>query len=69
MKKIISVIIFISIVVQLNFLIDYMILRAIKNAHYEKIMMCPPDICTMNEEKTGIDFEILDLDLPPIPKI
>lgn len=72
-KNLIMVIIFISVITQLNIAINDGIKLAVakykENKINEEKMLCPPDICTVNnEEKTGkVEFEIVEL--PPLPPI
>ena len=72
-KNLIMVIIFISVITQVNIAINDGIRLAVAKCKENKIneekMLCPPDICTVNnEEKTGkVEFEIVEL--PPLPPI
>ena len=72
-KNLIMVIIFISVITQLNIVINDGIKLAVAKYKENKInkekIFCPPDICTVNnEEKTGkVEFEIVEL--PPLPPI
>lgn len=72
-KNLIMVIIFISVITQVNIAINDGIKLAVVKHKENKInkekKLCPPDICTVNnEEKTGeVEFEIVELPLlPPI---
>jgi len=72
-KQAIIVIILISVITQVNIAINDSIKLAVakykENKIKEEKMLCPPDICTVNnEEKTGeVEFEIVEL--PPLPPI
>ena len=72
-KQTIIVILFISIITQVNIAINDSIKLAVAKHKENKInkekMLCPPDICMVNnEEKTGeVEFEIVEL--PPLPPI
>ena len=72
-KNLIMVIIFISVITQLNIAINDGIKLTVAKYKENKInkekIFCPPDICTVNnEEKTGkVKFEIVEL--PPLPPI
>ena len=72
-KNLIMVIIFISVITQLNIAINDGIKLAVakykKNKINKEKIFCPPDICTVNnEEKTDkVEFEIVEL--PPLPPI
>ena len=72
-KNLIIVTIFISVITQLNIAINDGIKLAVTKYKENKInkekILCPPDICTVNnEEKTGeVEFEIVEL--PPLPPI
>lgn len=69
-KNLIIVIIFISVITQLNIAINDGMKLAVAKYKENKInkekISCPPDICTVNnEEKTGkVEFEIVEL--PPL---
>lgn len=72
-KQTIVVVIFISVITQVNIAINDGIKLAVAKYKENKInkekMLCPPDICTVNDkEKTGdVEFEIVELlPLPPI---
>lgn len=72
-KNLIIVIIFISVITQVNIAINDGIKLAVAKHKENKIkkekMLCPPDICTVNNKiKTGeMGFEIVEL--PPLPPI
>ena len=72
-KNLIMLIIFISVITQLNIAINDGIKLAVAKYKENKInkekMFFPPDICTVNnEEKTcKVEFEIVEL--PPLPPI
>ena len=72
-KNLIMVIIFISVITQVNIAINDGIRLAVakykENKINEEKILCPHDICTVNnEEKTGkVEFEIVEL--PPLPPI
>lgn len=72
-KNLITAIIFVSVITQINIAINDGIKLAVakykENKINEEKMLCPPDICTVNNEEKAGDVEFKILELPPLPPI
>lgn len=73
LKRLFIIILFISIITQVNIAITGAIQHQIKKNQIEKeLMLCPPDCCTIAEDLSEYDLpnlpqlEILDIDIKPI---
>lgn len=73
LKRLFIIILFISIITQINIAITGVIQHQIKENQIKKeLMLCPPDCCTMAEDLSEYDLpnlpqlEILDIDVKPI---
>jgi len=66
-SRFIFIIVFISIIVQCNIFITDSVKSHLKQEKINKErMLCPPDICTVNEPTNPPELEILDFDVEPI---
>lgn len=73
LKRLFVIILFISIITQINIAITGAIQYQIKENQIKKeLMLCPPDCCTIAEDLSEYDLpnppqlEILDIDVKPI---
>lgn len=73
LKRLFVIILFISIITQINIAITGAIKHQIKENQIKKeLMLCPPDCCTIAEDLSEYDLpnlpqlEILDIDVKPI---
>lgn len=73
LKRLFVIILFISIITQINIAITGAIQHQVKENQIKKeLMLCPPDCCTMAEDLSEYDLpnlpqlEILDIDVKPI---
>lgn len=73
LKRLFVIILFISIITQINIAITGVIQHQIKENQIKKeLMLCPPDCCTIAEDLSEYDLpnppqlEILDIDVKPI---
>lgn len=73
LKRLFVIILFISIITQINITITGAIQHQIKENQIKKeLMLCPPDCCTIAEDLSEYDLpnlpqlEILDIDVKPI---
>lgn len=73
LKRLFAIILFISIITQINIAITGAIQHQIKENQIKKeLMLCPPDCCTIAEDLSEYDLlnppqlEILDIDVNPI---
>lgn len=73
LKRLFVIILFISIITQINIVITGAIQHQIKKNQIKKeLMLCPPDCCTIVEDLSEYDLsnppqlEILDIDVKPI---
>lgn len=73
LKRLFVIILFISIITQINIAITGAIQHQIKENQIKKeLMLCPPDCCTISEDLSEYDLpnlpqlEILDIDVKPI---
>lgn len=73
LKRLFVIILFISIITQVNIAITEAIQHQIKENQIKKeLMLCPPDCCTIAEDLSEYDLpnlpqlEILDIDVKPI---
>lgn len=73
LKRLFVIILFISIITQINIAITGAIQHQIKENQIKKeLMLCPPDCCTIAEDLSEYDLpnlpqlEILDIDVKPI---
>lgn len=73
LKRLFVIILFISIITQINIAITGAIKHQIKENQIKKeLMLCPPDCCTIAEGLSEYDLpnlpqlEILDIDVKPI---
>lgn len=73
LKRLFVIVLFISIITQVNIAITGAIKHQIKKNQIQKeLMLCPPDCCTIAEDLSDYDlptppqFEILDIDVKPI---
>lgn len=73
LKRLFVIILFISIITQINIAITGAIQHQIKENQIKKeLMLCPPDCCTIAEDLSKYDLpnlpqlEILDIDVKPI---
>lgn len=72
-KRLFVIILFISIITQINIAITGAIQHQIKENQIKKeLLLCPPDCCTIAEDLSEYDLpnlpqlEILDIDVKPI---
>lgn len=73
LKRLFVIVLFISIITQVNIAITRAIKHQIKKNQIQKeLMLCPPDCCTIAEDLSEYDLpnppqlEILDIDVKPI---
>lgn len=73
LKRLFVIILFISIITQINIAITGAIQHQIRENQVKKeLMLCPPDCCTIAEDLSEYDLpnlpqlEILDIDVKPI---
>lgn len=73
LKRLFVIILFISIITQMNIAITGVVQYQIKKNQIKKeLMLCPPDCCTIAEDLSEYDLpnppqlEILDIDVKPI---
>lgn len=73
LKRLFVIVLFISIITQINIAITGAIQHQIKKNQIKKeLMLCPPDCCTIAEDLSEYDLpnlpqlEILDIDVKPI---
>ena len=73
LKRLFVIILFISIITQINIAITGAIQHQIKENQIKKeLMLCPPDCCTIAEDLSEYELpnlpqlEILDIDVKPI---
>lgn len=73
LKRLFVIILFISIITQINIATTGAIQHQIKENQIKKeLMLCPPDCCTIAEDLSEYDLpnlpqlEILDIDVKPI---
>jgi hypothetical protein len=73
LKRLFVIILFISIITQINIAITGAIQHQIKENQIKKeLMLCPPDCCTIAEDLSEYDLpnlpqlEILNIDVKPI---
>lgn len=73
LKRLFIIVLFISIITQINIAITGAIQHQIKENQIKKeLMLCPPDCCTIAEDLSEYDLpnlpqlEILDIDVKPI---
>lgn len=73
LKRLFVIILFISIITQINIAITGAIQHQIKENQIKKeLILCPPDCCTIAEDLSEYDLpnlpqlEILDIDVKPI---
>ena len=73
LKRLFVIILFISIITQINIAFTGAIQHQIKENQIKKeLMLCPPDCCTIAEDLSEYDLpnlpqlEILDIDVKPI---
>lgn len=73
LKRLFVIILFISIITQINIAITGAIQHQIRENQVKKeLMLCPPDCCTIAEDLSEYDLpnlpqlEILDIDIKPI---
>lgn len=73
LKRLFVIILFISIITQINIAITGAIKHQIKENQIKKeLMLCPPDCCTIAEDLSEYDLpnlpqlEILNIDVKPI---
>lgn len=73
LKRLFVIVLFISIITQINIAITGVIQHQIKENQIKKeLMLCPPDCCTIAEDLSEYDLpnlpqlEILDIDVKPI---
>ena len=73
LKRLFIIVLFISIITQINIAITGAIQHQIKENQIKKeLILCPPDCCTIAEDLSEYDLpnlpqlEILDIDVKPI---
>lgn len=73
LKRLFVIILFISVITQMNIAITGVIQHQIKKNQIKKeLRLCPPDCCTIEEDLSEYDLpnppqlEILDIDVKPI---